>query len=186
MTPTGAPTGARGGHRRAPARVDLIGEVLDHGTALAPCVRSRGLLLALALVVDPRTRRWIGDARELRAVAGCSTDRAVGRVARRLAAVGAPVRDRPVCAVLDVACAASTTALLVPYLRGSAGGAAVIRGRDGELLERDVDELLEHRCADGWRDRDAAVPCLICRPWLRERRPPRADELDVARGRAAS
>lgn len=49
------------------------------------------------------------------------------------------------------------------------------RDRDGEPLEEPAE--LEHRCTGGWLEDDhagRARPCLVCRPHLARRRPPRA------------
>lgn len=67
-------------------------------------------------------------------------------------------------------------------------GAAVPRDRTGEPIdERDVDG---HGCVRGWLPGhtphdDDPRPCLRCRPWLRERRPPTRDELDDFRREAS-
>lgn len=52
------------------------------------------------------------------------------------------------------------------------------RDRCGEpFLEEEL--VAGHRCRRGWVDRDHAVPCGMCRPWLirRPARPPTTDEL---------
>lgn len=40
-----------------------------------------------------------------------------------------------------------------------------------------------HDCDAGWLDRDALVPCLVCKPWLERRRSPTAQEVHAARQR---
>lgn len=40
-----------------------------------------------------------------------------------------------------------------------------------------------HDCEGGWLDRDAAVPCLVCKPWLEHHRSPTAQEVHAARVR---
>lgn len=59
------------------------------------------------------------------------------------------------------------------------------RDRTGEPIEPDD---RDHECDDGWIERWDAEhprPCLRCRPWLVERRPPTRDELAVARAGGA-
>lgn len=63
------------------------------------------------------------------------------------------------------------------------------RDRNDDLIEDDGSadvHGVQHRCDDGWLDRDVARPCLRCRPWLAERRPPTRDELAVAARTASS
>ena len=59
--------------------------------------------------------------------------------------------------------------------------AARRRDRLGELVDVDDDRDLDdgHTCRRGWVDRDHAVPCATCRPWLTRRpaRPPTTDGL---------
>lgn len=53
------------------------------------------------------------------------------------------------------------------------------RDRTGEPVDPDPADG-GHRCRRGWLSRpsaDAPVPCLDCRPWLRDRRPPTRAEL---------
>lgn len=64
------------------------------------------------------------------------------------------------------------------------------RDRTGEPVEPDDDEP-DHRCERGWLpghtpDDEHPRPCLVCRPWLRDRKPPTRDELDDYHRRAAT
>lgn len=63
----------------------------------------------------------------------------------------------------------------------------VRRDRTGEPIP--VDDVRaddDHHCHRGWLSRPSAdepVPCLSCRPWLADRRPPTSTELAVFEAR---
>jgi hypothetical protein len=58
------------------------------------------------------------------------------------------------------------------------------RDRDDDQLDdagvdQNAVETASEICQDGWIDRDGDVPqpCLVCRPWLRHRRPPGREDV---------
>jgi hypothetical protein len=59
--------------------------------------------------------------------------------------------------------------------------------RTGEPVEPDdLAATGDHHCRRGWLTRpavDEPIPCLVCRPWLAERRPPTRAELAAFQAR---